>query len=85
MILSPRIKVLQNHLSLVEQFDQTLLEFSHWSDNILSSLNSPSQVRISNLQPAFIQVKVKTTDYGVTSPRHTLFAAANTKSIFDCL
>ncbi|CAG13184.1 unnamed protein product, partial [Tetraodon nigroviridis] len=56
-VILERIEELQKHLSLVEQFDQTLLGFSHWSDSILSSLSSPSQVSINNLQSAFTQVK----------------------------
>lgn len=83
IILLPRIKELQNHLSLVEQFDQILLRFSHWSDNILPSLSSPSQVSISNLQSAFTQVKVKSEeDEGVTSFRVGLFATAKQITIF---
>lgn len=58
-ILSLRIKELQNHLSLVEQFDQALLKFSQWSETMLSNLHSTSQINISNLQAAAAQVKVR--------------------------
>ncbi len=59
-ILSLRVKELQSHLSLVEQFDQALLRFSQWSETMLSNLHSASQVNISNLQSATTRVKVGT-------------------------
>lgn len=59
VILSPRIKELQSHLSLVEQFDQALIKFSQWSETMLSNLHSASQVNIRNLQAATTQVKVR--------------------------
>lgn len=55
---SYRIKELQSHLSLVEQFDQALITFSQWSDNMLSNLHSDSQVNVGNLQASTAQVKV---------------------------
>ncbi|KAF1374585.1 hypothetical protein PFLUV_G00230620 [Perca fluviatilis] len=55
--LPQRIKELQSHLSLVEQFDQALLKFSQWSETMLSNLHSASQINISNLQSATTQVK----------------------------
>ena len=53
-----RIKELQSQLFQVEQFDQSLLKFSQWSENLLSTLHSTSLVNITDLQPAVAQVKV---------------------------
>lgn len=55
-----RISELQSHLSLVEQFDQALLKFCQWSENMLSNLHSSPQINIGKLQPAATQVKVRT-------------------------
>lgn len=54
-----RITELQNHVSLVEQFDHALITFSQWSENTLSNLHSASQVNINNLQASVAQVKVR--------------------------
>lgn len=67
-VLPDRIKELQSHLSLVEQFDQALIKFSQWSETILSTLHSASQVNISNLQAAATQVKVRTMLNGHATP-----------------
>uniref|UniRef100_A0A8C7ULC6 Spectrin repeat containing, nuclear envelope 1b n=1 Tax=Oncorhynchus mykiss TaxID=8022 RepID=A0A8C7ULC6_ONCMY len=45
-----RIKELQSQLFQVEQFDQSLLKFSQWSENLLSTLHSTSLVNITDLQ-----------------------------------
>nr|XP_057913481.1 nesprin-1 isoform X6 [Doryrhamphus excisus] len=55
--LPRRIQELQNHLSLVEQFDRDLLKFSQWSESMLSSLHSVFQISTSNLEAAMTQVK----------------------------
>uniref|UniRef100_A0A8C7KDH8 Spectrin repeat containing, nuclear envelope 1b n=1 Tax=Oncorhynchus kisutch TaxID=8019 RepID=A0A8C7KDH8_ONCKI len=52
-----RIKELQSQLFQVEQFDQSLLKFSQWSENLFSTLHSTSLVNITDLQPAVAQVK----------------------------
>lgn len=57
---SPRAQELKRHLSQVEQLDQALQKFSHWSETLLSTLHSASQVNITDLQPAASQVKVQT-------------------------
>ncbi|XP_073726049.1 nesprin-1 isoform X5 [Misgurnus anguillicaudatus] len=52
-----RIKVLQNHLTQVEEFDQTLQKFSKWAESFLSSLHSSSHVDIIDLQPFSNDIK----------------------------
>lgn len=59
MFVFNRIAELQNHVSLVEQFDQALITFSQWSENTLSNLHSASQVNVNNLQASMAQVKVR--------------------------
>lgn len=59
MFVFNRITELQNHVSLVEQFDQALITFSQWSENTVSNLHSASQVNVNNLQASVAQVKVR--------------------------
>lgn len=57
--MSHRIKDIQNHLSLVVQFDQALLKLSQWSETMLSNVHSAAQINISNLQSTVAHVKVR--------------------------
>ncbi|XP_077587652.1 nesprin-1 [Stigmatopora nigra] len=55
--LPQRTQELQDHLSLVEQFEQDLDEFSQWSENTLSALLSVSEIQTGDLSVAREQVK----------------------------
>ncbi|KPP77537.1 nesprin-1-like, partial [Scleropages formosus] len=52
-----RMQQLQTHMEMVEQFEQTLAEFSHWSKSFLSDLHTFSQVDITDLVTADTQTK----------------------------
>ncbi|XP_056332375.1 LOW QUALITY PROTEIN: nesprin-1 [Danio aesculapii] len=57
-----RMQVLQQHLSLVDQFDQALQKFFKWGECFLSSLHSFSHTDITDLQPSTNDIKEKRED-----------------------
>ena len=59
--------MLQSHLSQVEQFDQALVKFSQWGENMLSTLHSTAQINTTHLPPAMTQVKVRRTEVALAN------------------